>query len=81
MVDIAFSREELENLKLSQLIVLADYHEVNYRKRSSKGTMVEMLYNFYHPDTGIVYNESGDSGELQMSVRIRRIKESGKNVR
>lgn len=80
MVGIEFSQEELQALTRTQIMVLLDYYELKYPKRAGKEKLIKILDEFYHPEGEIVeYNEQGE--EIQMSVRIRRIKESQKNVR
>ena len=76
MVDITFTKAELESLTVSQLQILADYYELKYTKRMKKDELVELMAEYY----GISEEEITPAGveRPQMSVRIRRIKEASR---
>ena len=65
---VRFSAEELERLTVKQLRELINYYNIPFSGRL-KQDHVDVLLDYYRP---VVAEEP----EQQMSVRIRRIKES-----
>ena len=65
-----FTLEELTGLKRESLVRLAEYYHVNHKKLK-KGELAKALFE--------MFDLLNKKEEPQMSVRIRRIKESSKN--
>ncbi|MHA1940996.1 MAG: hypothetical protein ACW97P_04640 [Candidatus Hodarchaeales archaeon] len=65
---MAFIKEELEELTKEQLCELAGYYSIDVNMRMLKGEIINEIVLGTKPFV--------DVGEPQMSVRIRRIRES-----
>jgi len=78
MDSIKFSRSELESLTKSQLQILSDYYGIEYKKRTTQREFVELLVDYYKETGGSDSDVDSGNGGQQMSVRVRRIKESAK---
>lgn len=70
MESVAFSRSELESLTIPQLKKLVEYYEIAVHGRL-KADYVDAIDNYYRAPLPEHSQE-----EPEMSVRIRRIKES-----
>lgn len=78
MDTISFSFEEISALNLEQIHILLDYYGIKYPKKAGKKKLLEKIEPYFVKNS--VQYISPDGEEIQMSVRIRRIKESN-NVR
>jgi hypothetical protein len=64
---MVFTREELDEMYKSNLISLGKYYSINLNMRMLKGDMIDRI---------LEETTRSVEDDVQMSVRIRRIKES-----
>jgi len=62
-----FTRKELDATLKTQVITLAKYYGIDANMRMLKGDVIEKI---------LEYKKKPEAEEPQMSVRVRRIKES-----
>ena len=73
MAKIPFTNKELRELTNSDLMALADYFDVEYKRYYPKAQLVDALEEVRDPEKA---QEGSDSP--QMSARVRRIYEQNK---
>lgn len=69
---VVFNANELQVFKVKQLRRLADYYAVKYNKRTTKTELIDKLLKAL----GLIYKDETEDQDVQMSVRIKRIKDS-----
>lgn len=72
-----FSESQLKNLETKYLLRLADYYEIPIHRDTEKGKLIKLILEKQKEYQEPIYTISDQLiGEQEMSVRIRRIKES-----
>jgi len=72
MTSYMFSKSQLEKLRATDLLKLAQYYEIKYSKKTTKVELIEKILHAQKPfDSNEVESEN-------VSVRVRRIRESNK---